>query len=101
LNKRVDDDWEAYQVYISNHELAIFSSKGHIQWQGSTAQEMLWEDMEAGKHKTMMPKELWLSREDVYVKEFPLHAFRSKLQQEIRTAKYLHTLEVGEKAKKK
>jgi hypothetical protein len=101
LNRRADDDWEAYQVYISNHKPAIFSSKGYIQWQGSTAQEMLWEDMEAGKHKTMTPKELWLSREDVYVKEFPLDAFRSKLQQEIRTAKYLHTLEVREKAKKK
>ena len=99
LNTRADDDWKAYQMYVSNHEPAHFSSKGYIQWQGSTAQELLWEDIAAGKHNFMAPKELWLSRE-AYREEFPLHAFRSKLQQEIRTAKYLHTLKVREENKK-
>ena len=37
------------------------------------------------------PKELWETREE-YFEEFPLDVFRSKIDQEIRTAKYLHTV---------
>lgn len=92
LNRRADDDWEAYQVFISIHTPSKFSKKGYIQWQGSTSQELLWDDLELERHLQMTPWELWKSRPE-YQKEFPLKAFRSKLEQEIRTGKYLFTLE--------
>ena len=37
--------------------------------------------------------ELWASQQE-YTDEFPLDAFRGKLEQEIRTRKYIYTLEV-------
>ena len=42
-------------------------------------------------HIVLKPKVLWESRRE-YFEEFPLPVFRKKIQQEIRTAKYLHTL---------
>jgi hypothetical protein len=46
------------------------------------------------KHHRMA---FWLTR-PAYYDEFPLNAFREKISQEIRTAKYLHTLKVRGKA---
>lgn len=103
LNDRAAQDLEAFQVYKSNHKPSLFSHKGYIQWQGSDSQELLLLDIENGKHKEMEPRHLWSSRPE-YMNEFPLHAFRSKLEQELRTAKYLYTLQergLGKKKKKK
>jgi hypothetical protein len=43
--------------------------------------------------ESMTPQELWESREE-YRLEFPVHVFRQKVDQERRTAKYLHTVKV-------
>ena len=70
---------------------SLLSHKGYIQWQGSTAQELLWDDLDAYlKDPTKKPKDLWLSR-DEYKYSFPLEAFRDKIKQEICTEKYLAT----------
>lgn len=98
LNDRAADDLEAFEVYKSNHKPALFSHKGYIQWQGSDAQEHLWDDLADGKVESMKPEELRLTR-TVY-QEFPLFAFRSKIYQEIRTAKYLRILREQGKQKK-
>ncbi|KAG7370155.1 hypothetical protein IV203_027901 [Nitzschia inconspicua] len=34
---RADDDLEAFRNFKSNHKPSLFSHKGYIQWQGSTA----------------------------------------------------------------
>ena len=92
LNKRADDDLAAFGNYKKNHKPSLFSHKGYIQWQGSSAQEYLWEDLDAFMNDpNMKPKDLWMSRPE-YMNEFPLDAFRDKIKQEIRTAKYLRTL---------
>jgi hypothetical protein len=98
-NTRAEDDEEAFENYKQNHAPSSFSHKGYIQWQGSEAQELLLEDMEAGLHEQLEKKELWLSRKE-YCENFPLRAFRDKIYQEIRTAKYLHTLKVKGKQHK-
>ena len=103
LDSRAEADLAAFNNYKSNHEPALFSHKGYIQWQGSTAQEFLWDDLEDYlNNPETKPKDLWLSRPE-YQKEFPLEAFRDKMKQEIRTAKYLRTLKQRalEKEKKK
>lgn len=101
LDNRASDDLKAFENYKKNHEPAKRSHKGYIQWQGSCAQELLWEDLEGYlKDGAMKPKDLWMSRPE-YRDEFPLDAFRDKIKQEIRTDKYIRTLEAREEAKKK
>lgn len=91
LNNRADDDLEAFRNFKRNHKPSLFSHKGYIQWQGSTPQELLWEDLdEYLKNPNMKPKDLWLTRPE-YRDEFPLDAFRDKIKQEIRTQKYIAT----------
>jgi hypothetical protein len=87
---RAVEDLNAFQIYMRNHEVSYFSHKGYIQWQGSNAQDLLLDDMLNGLHIGMKPKTLWESRSEYY-EQFPLGAFRDKIKQEIRTAKYLHT----------
>ncbi|MEL7343110.1 MAG: hypothetical protein AAGM67_21680, partial [Bacteroidota bacterium] len=92
MNQRARDDLAAFNTYKLNHKPSLTSHKGYIQWQGSTSRELLLDDLADGKDQLMSPQELWQSRPEYY-DEFPLHAFRSKLEQERRTAKYLHTLQ--------
>jgi hypothetical protein len=100
LDSRASEDLEAFRRYKANHKPSLFSHKGYIQWQGSTAQELLWDDLDAYlKDRTKKPKDLWQSRKE-YRDEFPLDAFRDKIKQEIRTEKYLRTRKAREEGKK-
>lgn len=91
LDKRADEDLEAFRNYKKNHTPSLYSHKGYVQWQGSTAQELLWKDLdEYLKNPATKPKDLWMSRPE-YKDGFPLDAFRDKIKQEIRTEKYLAT----------
>ena len=100
LNRAVIDQ-DAFNNYTQNHPAkALFSHKGYIQWQGSEAQALCVQDLEANRHKTMSRNDLYGSRAEYY-ENFPLDVFRFKLNQEIRTAKYLHTLEVKGKDPRK
>jgi hypothetical protein len=99
-DNRADNDLEAFRNYKASHKPSLFSHKGYIQWQGSTAQELLWDDLDAYlKDPTKKPKDLWMSRKE-YRDEFPLDAFRDKIKQEIRTDKYLRTREARARGEK-
>ena len=100
LDSRADEDLEAFRAYKRNHKPSLFSHKGYIQWQGSTAQELLWDDLDAYlKDPNQKPKDLWMSRKE-YRDEFPLDAFRDKIKQEIRTQKYIRTLKARARGEK-
>lgn len=90
---RAEDDQAAFDLFKANHPVSLHSKYGYIQWQGSDAQRLLKIDMGAGRHNEMKKSDLWLSRTE-YHNEFPLKVFRDKIYQEIRTAKYLHTIKV-------
>jgi len=99
-NARAEDDQAAFDKFVENNEISIFSHQGFIQWQGSDAQKLLKKDIKNGvlekytKDKYKHPKmEYWLSRPEFY-DEFPLNVFRDKIRQEIRTGKYWHTMKV-------
>ena len=99
-NTRADEDRAAFDKFVENNPVSYFSHKGYIQWQGSESQRLLKKDIRDGtingytKEKYKYHKmQFWLSRQEYY-DEFPLHVFRSKIRQEIRTKKYLHTLKV-------
>jgi hypothetical protein len=100
LDSRADEDELAFKIYKKNHKPSLFSHKGYIQWQGSSAREYLLDDLDDYlKDPNKKPKDLWLSREE-YRNEFPLDAFRDKIKQEIRTTKYLRTLKARQEGKK-
>jgi hypothetical protein len=98
-NSRAAQDQEAFDNFKARHPPSLLSHKGYIQWQGSDAQKQVLEDIEEGLNETMAKMELWEFR-SVYFENFPLKEFRDKLNQEIRTAKYLHTLRVRGKLHK-
>lgn len=99
---RASLDQEAFDNFKQNHPTTNpFSRRGgYIQWQGSDAQKLLKEDIEDGRHLSMSKVDLHSSRVEYY-ENFPLDVFRDKLNQEIRTAKCLHTLEVKGKDPRK
>jgi hypothetical protein len=87
---RAEIDQEAFDQYGRNHQPSLFSHKGYPEWQGSEAQILLKGDIEEGKHTRMSKSDLHESNSEYY-ENYPLGAFRDKLDQELRTAKYLHT----------
>ena len=97
---RKDLDQQAFDNYVSSHQISFFSHKGYIQWQGSDAQEFALEDIKNNVHNTTKWK-VWHGQRREFYEHFPLDAFRDKIKQEIRTAKYLHTLEVRGKDTRK
>ena len=100
-NDRAALDQEAFENYKQNNTVpALFSHKGYIQWQGSDAQKLCRQDIADGLHTAMSRLDLYGSRREYY-ENFPLDAFRDKVWQELRTAKYLHTLEVKGKDPRK
>ena len=89
---RARDDMLAFQQFKFNNQPSIISKRGYIQWQNSLAQALALEDIDFGLLDEMSKKELWESRPEYY-ENFPLTMFRDRINQEIRTAKYLYTLE--------
>ena len=98
-NSRAQSDLQAFEVFKANHPPSAYTSKGYEQWQGSSAQEQLLEDLEKKLHITMGKKSLWGYR-PVHYENYELDLFRDKMNQEIRTAKYLYTLKVKGKQHK-
>ena len=97
---RKELDQAAFDNYVSNHPISRFSHKGYIQWQGSDAQKLALEHMKQNTHNIIKWDEWYGEHEEFYL-NFPPRAFKEKVRQEIRTAKYLYTLEVrGKDARK-
>ena len=84
-------DVEAFDNYRRNHQPSLFSHHGYPEWQGSEAQRLLKINLEGKKKDTMSKMDLWDSTPEFH-EHFRLKAFRDKINQEIRTAKYLHSI---------
>ena len=86
---------------LTNHKPPTLNYRGQPQWNGSVAQALLQYDMSLGKHKEMDPSKLRMERIE-YQAATSVDQFRWKIQQEIRTQKYLYTLKyrADEKLKK-
>ena len=76
MNTRADEDQEAFDIFVRNHDVSLFSKMGFIQWQGSESQRLLLDDIKAGKHNEFVnnKKEWYLSRPEYY-NEIPLKVF--------------------------
>ena len=92
-DSRKELDQEAFDNYVANHPISYFSHKGYIQWQGSDAQELALEHINENRHNEGKWKDLFKEHPELY-QNIELAVFKDKIRQEIRTAKYLHTLEV-------
>lgn len=93
LENRAQDDRFAFECYLANNEVSSFSQNGCIQYQGSDVQMNLRDDMAAGIHMQLEKKDFWLSR-PCYHQNYPLGVFCDKIDQEIKTGKYIHQLQV-------
>lgn len=93
-NTRAEEDEAAFLVFIANHPISLASSKGYPQWQGSEAQQFAKEDIKNKVHQQEDGyRKMYNLRPDIYG-PFGFKAFSDKVRQEIRTAKFLHTLRV-------
>lgn len=91
--KRARKDKLALVKSLKVHPPPVLNRHGRPQYNGSLAQMLLKNDISEGKHKTMLPHELYAQTDrEAYRITLSQDAFRWKIQQEIRTAKYLHTL---------
>jgi hypothetical protein len=67
--------------------------RGEPHWDCSASKPLLSQDIDAGKHNDLEPRELWMTRPEYY-QEYPNHAvFRKHIYQEIRTRKFRSYLE--------
>ena len=83
-------DTEAVAIAIRNHPPPTHNVRGEPQWNGSKAQQLLKEDITAGKHLEMSPLDLRMTRPEYQA--FLRDTIRWKIHQEVKTRKYLHTL---------
>ena len=86
-------------VAILNHPTCTHKSRGDPQWNVYKVQSMLDDEIKAGKHLRMNPKELHKIRDEY--KLFKPTSFRGHIDQLIRTTKLFHTLKVKSYSKSK
>jgi len=89
---RAAGDQQEVARAIRNHPAPTHNHRGEPQWNGSKAQQTLKLDIAAGNHLKMTPTELWLDPARPEYQDFEPQTFRWKIQQELKTQKYLHTL---------
>ena len=89
---QASDDTQSLTNAIWNYSPHTHNSRGEPQLNWSEAQRLLDDEIEAGKHLRMSPKELHETRDEY--KWFKLTTFNCHIEQSIRTAKYNHTLKV-------
>jgi len=90
---RAEEDMEALENYMAHHEISQVNWLGMIQWQGSEAQELVIQDIEEDLHLERGYRALYDLRPE-YFEYFDYKTFKQKVRQEVRTKKYLQTLEV-------
>jgi hypothetical protein len=96
---RAGEDEQHFAECLKNHPGSAFSNKGCMQWQGSEARELTKKDIADNLHLTMGKQALYGLQPESY-ENFPLKDFRGKIYQEVRTAKYLHTINIKGKRHK-
>ena len=90
---RASDDLEALKISIRLHPVPLLNRKGKLQWNGSIAQRLLKQDIEAGLNKSLTPSEMYETRCGIFKQYLDLKDFCDKIHQVVRTKKYLHMLE--------
>jgi hypothetical protein len=98
LNQRANADQKAFQRFVKNHDVSFYSHKGYPQWKGSIARKHVLEDIANGEHKKGF-RQMYIAGGQLYG-TFPFEDFCDKVRQEIRTSKYIHTLEATGKTHK-
>ena len=84
------EDKIAYDHDRLIHPIPLFNHCGKPRWDGSEAQAQLCCDMDAGKHKTMQPKELWATHEAY--QGYDSDVFRKHICQEKKMRKFYNSI---------
>ena len=91
---RARDDEAAYTQFVANHPPKSHDHRGLPRWAGSDAERLMKEDMAAGLHKGVKPKQFYATRPEFQV--YPLQIFRGHIDQEIRLQNYNNYLVLKE-----
>ena len=75
---RRERDREAFEIFRKNHPVPTHNHRGKPRWEGSVVQKLLKQDMEAGLHVKMSPKQFWESRPE-YREAMELNYFRDHM----------------------
>ena len=78
---RASDDLEALKISIRLHPVPLLNHKGKLQWNGSTAQSMLNQDIEAGVNKVLTPSQMYETQDGLYKQYLDLKGFCDKIHQ--------------------
>jgi hypothetical protein len=70
------------------HPKKALNHRGEPRWEGSEAERLLRLDMDEEKHRTLKPRELYMTRQQ-YHDNYPLKVFRGHIDQEERRRKYI------------
>lgn len=99
---KAEEDLKAYLAFKKyNSDIPTRTHKGCEQWQGSSVQTLVRVDISNNVHEDIGWRNMWMSRPDYTTAYTNFDLFRDKCKQEIRTAKYYHTLKVYGKSKPK
>ena len=93
LVDRADEDIDALENYMANHQISELNWLGMIQWQGSEAQEYVKQDIEEDLHLEKGYRFLYDLRSEHFM-YFDYKTFKQKVRQGLKTKKYLQTLDV-------
>jgi hypothetical protein len=88
MSARVDRckiDQEAFDAFRAKNPKQTHNEMGELRWEGSDAELLLKEDIEAGEHIGLTPNELHCLRPEYQL--FPLKKFRGHIDQEKRLRK--------------
>ena len=96
---RAEEDLKHFEEFLENNEVSYFNKDGFIHWQGSEAQEQALVDLEANNIRDYGYLYVFQNN-PVYHENFSYEQFKACIKQEVRTAKYLHTVEVRDLQKK-
>lgn len=89
---RARADNAALKAALKNYPVSSHDHRGRPQWNGSVAQALLEFDISIGKHKNKSPLQFRSERGEIYKRALSPKSFRWKVQQIVRTQKYLYTL---------
>jgi hypothetical protein len=95
---RADEDEDAFFIHRQNYPYQPYDTLGRRNWYGSEAEQLLEQDIAAGRYPTLKPEELRTTRQEYM--EFSLDAFRGHIHQILETKKYKHTLKTRDAEKK-
>jgi hypothetical protein len=91
---RALDDKKAFESFCAKHTVSHSTHQGYSQWKSSKARKIALEDIKNNLHQEIGYRNLFRKRIE-YHENFDFSYWRDRIKQEIKNAKYMHTLKIN------